>query len=82
MGYTNWRRFETAIKRAIVSCDSSGNESSHHFDPSVKMIPVGKGGERQVPDFCLSRFACYLIAQNGDSRKPEIALAQKYLLER
>jgi DNA-damage-inducible protein D len=78
LGYTQWRRFEDAIKRAITSCKSSGNEPSHHFAGVGKMIDIGKGGIRDVTDYQLSRFACYLIAQNGDPRKPEIANAQKY----
>jgi DNA-damage-inducible protein D len=78
LGYTQWRRFEQAIERAQQSCGQSGNEPGHHFAGAGKMIGVGKGGQREVPDFHLSRFACYLIAQNGDPRKPEIALAQKY----
>jgi DNA-damage-inducible protein D len=78
LGYTQWRRFEDAIKRAITSCEQSGNDPAYHFAGAGKMIAVGKGGQREVPDFHLSRFACYLIAQNGDPRKPEIALAQKY----
>ncbi len=78
LGYSQWRRFEGAIQKAITSCRQSGNEPEHHFASAGKMIAVGKGGQREVPDFQLSRFACYLIAQNGDSRKPEIALAQKY----
>lgn len=78
LGYTQWRRFEDAIKRAIISCQQSGNDPGHHFAGAGKMIILGKGGEREVPDYHLSRFACYLIAQNGDPRKPEIANAQKY----
>jgi DNA-damage-inducible protein D len=78
LGYTQWRRFEDAIRRAITSCKSSGNEPSHHFAGVGKMIDIGKGGIRDVTDYHLSRFACYLIAQNGDPRKPEIANAQKY----
>jgi len=78
LGYTQWRRFEDAIKRAITSCKSSGNEPAHHFAGVGKMIDIGKGGIRDVTDYHLSRFACYLIAQNGDPRKPEIANAQKY----
>jgi DNA-damage-inducible protein D len=78
LGYTQWRRFEDAVKRAITSCKSSGNEPSYHFADAGKMIAIGKGGSREVPDYHLSRFACYLIAQNGDPRKPEIANAQKY----
>ena len=78
LGYGQWRRFEDAIKRAITSCEQSGNDSSHHFAGAGKMIELGKGGVREVEDYQLSRFACYLIAQNGDPRKPEIATAQKY----
>jgi len=78
LGYSQWRRFEDAIQRAITSCQQSGNASEHHFAGAGKMIPLGKGGKRDVPDYHLSRFACYLIAQNGDPRKPEIANAQKY----
>lgn len=78
LGYTQWRRFEDAIKRSITSCKSSGNEPFHHFAGVGKMIDIGKGGSRDVTDYHLSRFACYLIAQNGDPRKPEIANAQKY----
>jgi DNA-damage-inducible protein D len=78
LGYDQWRRFEDAIKRAITSCAQSSNDPDHHFAGAGKMIPVGKGGVRQVNDYLLSRFACYLISQNGDPRIPEIAEAQKY----
>src|SRR4051812_12685722 len=78
LGYSQWRRFEDAIKRAIVSCEQSGNPADHHIAGAGNMILVGKGGRREVNDYHLSRFACYLIAQNGDPRKPEIAQAQKY----
>jgi DNA-damage-inducible protein D len=78
LGYSQWRRFEDAIKRAITSCQQSGNNPDYHFAGAGKMIEIGKGGGRNVDDYHLSRFACYLIAQNGDPRKPEIANAQKY----
>lgn len=78
LGYSQWRRFEDAIKRAMISCEKSGNESANHFAGAGKMVELGSGSQREVPDYQLSRFACYLIAQNGDPRKPEIANAQKY----
>jgi hypothetical protein len=77
LGYRHWRNFEKAIAKAITSCQQSGNDPDHHFARARKMIALGKGGQRDVDDYWLSRFACYLIAQNGDPRKPEIALAQK-----
>lgn len=77
-GYEQWRRFENAIKKAITSCKQSGNNPEHHFAGSGKMVDLGSGSVREVNDYHLSRFACYLIAQNGDPRKPEIAHAQKY----
>ena len=77
LGYTQWRRFEDAIKRALTSCKQSGNEPSYHFAGAGKPIEGGKGAVQLVIDYHLSRFACYLIAQNGDPRKPEIANAQK-----
>jgi DNA-damage-inducible protein D len=78
LGYSQWRRFEDAIKRAITSCQQSGNRPDYHFAGAGKPIPGGKGAIQVVQDYQLSRFACYLIAQNGDPRKPEIAQAQKY----
>lgn len=80
LGYSQWRRFEDAINRAMISCGQSGNNPDYHFAGAGKMIETGKGAVREVPDFHLSRFACYLIAQNGDPRKPEIAQAQKYFV--
>ena len=77
LGYNHWRSFEKAIAKAITSCQQSGNEPDHHF-AQRKPIVGGKGAVQEVADFQLSRFACYLVAQNGDPRKPEIALAQKY----
>jgi DNA-damage-inducible protein D len=77
-GYAQWRRFEDAVKRAMQSCDASGNQPNHHFAGAGKMVDLGSGGVREVEDYQLSRFACYLIAQNGDPRKPEIAKAQEY----
>ena len=78
LGYSQWRRFEQAIARAKTSCDTSGNAVANHFAGAGHMVDLGSGSQRQVDDYHLSRFACYLIAQNGDPRKPEIAHAQKY----
>ena len=76
--YTEWRKFVGVIKKAINSCKSSNYVVLDHFVGADKMINLGKGGQREVPDYKLSRYACYLIAQNGDSRKKVIALAQTY----
>lgn len=78
LGYSQWRRFDDAIKRAITSCESSGNDPGYHFASAGKPIVGGKGAVQLAADYHLSRFACYLIAQNGDPRKTEIAQAQKY----
>jgi DNA-damage-inducible protein D len=78
LGYSKWQRFENAIEKAIESCKQSGNDPNHHFTGAGKPIFGGKGASQVVEDYHLSRFACYLIAQNGDPRKPEIAHAQKY----
>lgn len=78
LGYSQWRRFEDAIRRAMTSCEQSGNECAHHFAGTGKMVGLGSGSAREVADYHLSRFACYLIAQNGDPQKPAIATAQRY----
>ncbi|MCL2789037.1 MAG: hypothetical protein FWD79_00165 [Desulfobulbus sp.] len=78
LGYSQWRRFEQAIDRAVSSCKQSGNPPENHFAGAGKMVDLGSGSARSVDDYHLSRFACYLIAQNGDPHKPEIAYAQKY----
>jgi DNA-damage-inducible protein D len=78
LGYSQWRRFEQAVERAIMSCKQSENDPNYHFAGAGKMVELGSSSTREVADYHLSRFACYLIAQNGDPRKPEIASAQKY----
>ena len=78
LGYTEWRKFKNAIERAKISCEESGNKQHYHFGGADKPIAGGKGAVQVVEDYHLSRFACYLIAQNGDPRKPEIAAAQQY----
>ncbi len=78
LGYSKWQRFELTIKKAIESCKHSGNDPKNHFAGASKMVGIGSQADREVEDYHLSRFACYLIAQNGDPRKAEIAQAQKY----
>ena len=78
LGYTIWRRFKDAINRAMESCKSAEVEVSDHFADAVKMVEIGSNAVRDVDDIMLTRYACYLIAQNGDPRKEEIAFAQSY----
>ncbi|MDQ2809133.1 MAG: DNA damage-inducible protein D [Chloroflexota bacterium] len=78
LGYTRWQNFEQAINRAMTACRQIGQPVEDHFTGISKMVALGSGAQREIKDYLLSRFACYLIAQNGDPRKPQIAHAQAY----
>ena len=81
LDYRDWRDFREVIERAKVSCENAGNFVAHHFVSMPEMIEIGKGGMRERENFALSKYACYLIAMNGDTAKPEIATAQAYFVE-
>lgn len=78
LGYERWENFEKSIFRAMESCKSGGIEVADHFREVTKMVSLGSGAKRSVRDYMLTRYACYLIAQNGDPQKEEIAFAQSY----
>lgn len=78
LGYSKWENFEKVIQKAKDACTHAGEETSDHFPDVRKTIPMPKGAEKEIDDLLLTRYACYLIAQNGDSRKEKIAFAQNY----
>ncbi|MCX6785388.1 MAG: DNA damage-inducible protein D [Candidatus Komeilibacteria bacterium] len=78
LGYQKWEKAEEVISRAARSCINSGQAVDNHFHRTVKMVQIGSNTVREIRDYKLDRYACYLIAQNGDPNKPEIALAQTY----
>lgn len=78
LGYTEWRNFQAVIIKAKTACEVSGHPIANHFVAVNKMVDLGSGSQRDIDDIMLTRYACYLVAQNGDPRKDEIAFAQTY----
>ena len=76
--YRRWESFEDVLERAVTACREAGQEPGNHFRQVPKMVPVGSGAEREILDVMMDRYACYLVAQNGDSKKRAIAFAQTY----
>jgi len=78
LGYAKWDNFLNVVFKAKTACEVSGHRVADHFADVGKMVDLGSGSQREVDDLMLTRYACYLIAQNGDPKKPEIAFAQTY----
>lgn len=76
--YAKWERFQNVLRKAETACENSGHLIEHHFYPIDKVVELGSGAKRRIQDYCLSRYACYLIVQNGDPKKAVIANGQTY----
>ena len=78
LGYARWENFDKVLQKARTACQNSGYDATDHFLDITKMVDVGSGAQRKIDDVALTRYACYLIAQNGDPAKEPIAFAQTY----
>src|SRR5258708_31844144 len=78
LGYSKWENFEKVVNKAKEACNNAGEQIADHFPDVRKVIEAGKGARHEIDDILLTRYACYLTAQNGDSRKEEVAFAQNY----
>ena len=78
LGYAKWENFVKGVNKAEIACETSGHAAADHFPDFRKMVDLGSGSQREVDDIMLTRYACYLVAQNGDPKKHEIAFAQTY----
>lgn len=78
LGYKEWRNFQKVLSKAVVACETSGHQVADHFVDTNKMVELGSGATREIEDMHLSRYACYLVVQNGDPTKPVVAAGQTY----